>query len=82
VEALLGVGLGALLGLLGVLGRKRSAQTLISFAFAYEQLALTRAKIKPYISPKTQLKDVIKGLCIHELPSSSQGTSCKYTAGN
>jgi amidase len=37
-----------------------SEAELIGYAYAYEQRTHTRQKIKPYLAPKTELKDVIK----------------------
>lgn len=44
---------------LSFMGDKWSEETLIAFAYAYEQRTKTRLKVKPYIVPNTQLKDVI-----------------------
>ncbi|TVY62812.1 putative amidase [Lachnellula suecica] len=44
---------------LSFMGNKWSEETLISFAYAYEQRTKTRSKVRPYIVPNTQLKDVI-----------------------
>ncbi|KAG9228563.1 glutamyl-tRNA amidotransferase subunit A [Amylocarpus encephaloides] len=44
---------------LSFVGAKWSEETLISYAYAYEQATQTRTKVKPLIVPKTQLKDII-----------------------
>lgn len=42
-------------------GKQWSEETLIGFAYAFEQRTMVREKVKPYIKPKTELKDVIGG---------------------
>lgn len=42
-------------------GKQWSEETLIGFAYAYEQRTMVRERVKPYIQPKTELKDVIGG---------------------
>ncbi|PQE10483.1 amidase protein [Rutstroemia sp. NJR-2017a BBW] len=44
---------------LSFLGAKWSEETLIGFAYAYEQRTMTRNKVQPFIQPNTQLEDVI-----------------------
>ncbi|KAG0650058.1 amidase, partial [Hyphodiscus hymeniophilus] len=44
---------------LSFMGAKWSEETLIGFAYAYEQRTHTRSKVRPYIVPNVQLQDVI-----------------------
>lgn len=44
---------------LSFLGDKWSEETLIGYAYAYEQRTLHRSKVQPYIRPNIELKDVI-----------------------
>ncbi|KAM3084020.1 hypothetical protein ACMFMG_001873 [Clarireedia jacksonii] len=44
---------------LSFLGAKWSEETLIGFAYAYEQRTMTRNQVQPFIQPNTQLEDVI-----------------------
>ena len=44
---------------LSFMGAKWSEETLIGFAYAYEQRTHTRSKVNPYIVPNVQLQDVI-----------------------
>jgi amidase len=44
---------------LSFLGGQWSEETLIGFAYAYEQRTHTRDKVRPYIVPNVQLQDVI-----------------------
>ena len=41
-------------------GAKWSEESLIGFAYAFEQRTLVREKIKPYLVPKTELGDVVE----------------------
>lgn len=41
------------------MGDKWSEETLIAFAYAYEQRTKTRSKVQPFIVPNTQLNDVV-----------------------
>lgn len=41
------------------MGAKWTEETLIGFAYAYEQRTHTRNKIQPYIQPNTELIDVV-----------------------
>jgi amidase len=41
------------------MGAKWSEETLIGFAYAYEQRTNTRSRVEPYLIPKIQLADVI-----------------------
>ena len=45
---------------LSFLGEKWTEAKLISYAFAYEQRTMTRNKVQPYISPNSELSDVVK----------------------
>ncbi|RFU26394.1 hypothetical protein B7463_g9948, partial [Scytalidium lignicola] len=45
---------------LSFIGDMWSEETLISFAYAYEQRTFTRTKVSPYFIPRTQLSDIIK----------------------
>lgn len=40
-------------------GAKWSEETLVGFAYAFEQRTQVRHRVKPYLSPKTELRDVI-----------------------
>ncbi|KAF1976884.1 amidase signature enzyme [Bimuria novae-zelandiae CBS 107.79] len=40
-------------------GAKWSEESLIGFAYAFEQRSLVREKVKPYLLPKTELADVV-----------------------
>lgn len=40
------------------MGAKWSEETLIGFAYAYEQRTQIRTKVRPYFVPNTQLGDV------------------------
>lgn len=42
-------------------GAKWSEESLIGFAYAFEQRSLVREKVKPYLVPKTELADVVGG---------------------
>ncbi|KUJ09306.1 amidase [Mollisia scopiformis] len=44
---------------LSFMGAKWSEETLISFAYAYEQRTKVRTKIQPYFVPNTQLGDIV-----------------------
>jgi len=44
---------------LSFMGAKWSEETLIGFAYAYEQRTKIRTKVQPYFVPNTQLGDVI-----------------------
>lgn len=44
---------------LSFLGDKWSEETLIGYAYAYEQRTLHRSKVQPYIRPNIELKDVV-----------------------
>jgi amidase len=44
---------------LSFMGAKWSEETLIGFAYAYEQRTHTRSRVKPYLIPNIQLADVI-----------------------
>ncbi|PSK34088.1 aspartyl/glutamyl-tRNA(Asn/Gln) amidotransferase, A subunit [Elsinoe australis] len=52
------------------LGRKFDEETLVGLGYAFEQKTMTRGKGKPYLLPKTELKDVIgrreKGMYFEE----------------
>ena len=41
------------------MGPKWSEETLIGFAYAYEQRTHTRSKVQPYIVPNVQLQEVV-----------------------
>jgi len=40
-------------------GAHWSEEKLIGFAYAFEQRTLVREKVKPYLAPKTELKDIV-----------------------
>jgi amidase len=42
------------------LGAKWSEEKLISYAYAFEQKTKVREKVKPYLLPKADLRDVVK----------------------
>jgi amidase len=41
------------------MGAKWSEETLIGFAYAFEQRTHIRSKVQPYILPNIQLEDVV-----------------------